>query len=132
MESAKPPLSKTCQNDLFKQSSVKTNSILCDMINYFEKTKAQAFTITSTLYVEASDIVKKTKLEELRKKELICMKKYFRSHIILLNNHQGIISNNIQFSAQTSYSKILSMLSSKLFKKSPNMLGNPKNPLSLR
>jgi hypothetical protein len=40
---------------------------------------------------------------------------------------QGIISNSIQFSAQTSSNKFISLLLSKLSKKGSNMLGAPKH-----
>ena len=49
--------------------SYKPNSILGDVFNYLEKTKSQALTNTSTLFVEESDILKKTKSDELGKQK---------------------------------------------------------------
>ncbi len=48
--------------------SYKQNSILGDVFNYLEKTKAQVLTHTSSMYVEEPEILKKTKSDELGKK----------------------------------------------------------------
>lgn len=40
---------------------------------------------------------------------------------------QGILTNTIQYSAQTTSAKFLSMFAAKLFKKGANTLGAPKN-----
>lgn len=109
--------------------SYKQNSILGDVFNYLEKTKVQALSNTSTLYVEESDILKKTKSDELGKKQRFNLntESYSQVHTLIQKNQQGIISNSIQFSAQTSSSKFINLLTSKLSKKGPNMLGAPKH-----
>ena len=81
----------------------KQNSILGEVFNYADKAKTSINNISS-IFNDDSDSVKKLKSDEF-----------------------GILTNNIQFSAQTTSNKFLHLFAAKLFKKGTNLYGAPKN-----
>lgn len=84
--------------------SSKVNTILGDVFNFSDKNKVSLLNNLSAIMSEDPEKQKKMKTEDI-----------------------GIISNTIQFSAQTNSQKFLAQLSSKLSKKGHNLLGAPKN-----
>lgn len=88
-----------------KGFSYKVNSILGDIFNYSEKKNHTSQNAVATLFDQESDS-KKAKAEEF-----------------------GVVTNMMQFSAQTSSNKFLNMFVSKLSKKAQNLLGAPKNKI---
>lgn len=87
--------------------SMKPNTILGDVFNYSNKSKSNFLNNVSSMFSEENQETmgnKKNKSDDL-----------------------SVIANTIQFSAQTTSAKFLTMFTSKLFKKGLNTLGAPKN-----
>ena len=87
----------------------KSHSILGEVFNFVDRDKQNIANKMSSLLAEDTDI------DDLSTRR------------IKQDQQAGIISNKIQFSAQTKSSKFLSTFVSKLYKKGLNTLGAPKN-----
>jgi dynein heavy chain len=85
---------------------IKSHSILGEVFNYSEKEKHSVTNNMNSLMTEDSEVGNRR---------------------FKVDDQQGVLSNKIQFSAQTSSNKFISTFVSRLFKKGPNTMGAPKN-----
>lgn len=91
--------------------SFKPNTILGDVFNFSDKNKASILESLTTLMNEDAT----TSTSQIEAKKTLKFEDY------------TILTNSIQFSAQTDSKKFLNILTSRLTKKGHNILGAPKN-----